>query len=113
VPPGVGRGLLDGLRWPWPRRRPATTPTTAVEAYLAALDDLERDRRLARATAESPAAHARRLRAAGDGSRDLELLAADYQLARFGAAPLTAAEERRAVGRWRRLRERIGRGAEG
>jgi hypothetical protein len=105
-PPGDGRGLLDGLHWPWTWRRRGATPTSAVEAYLATLDDLDRDRALARAAAESPAAHARRLRAAGDGSRDLDLLAADYQLARFGEVELSAPEERRAVRRWRRLRRR-------
>ena len=44
---------------------------------------------LARLSSETPAGHARRLRAADAGSIDLELLAADYQLVRFGAATLT------------------------
>jgi hypothetical protein len=105
-PPG-GRGWpFDGVRWPrvWPRR--TTAPTTAIEAYLATLADLDRRAALARSRAESPAAHARRLRATGEGSRDLDLLAADYELARFGGRALSAAEDRRAVGRWRRLRRR-------
>jgi len=41
----------------------------------------------------------------------VDLLAADYALARFGGTTLTRAEHRRALERWRRLRERIRRSA--
>ncbi|HVA85692.1 MAG TPA: DUF4129 domain-containing protein [Candidatus Saccharimonadales bacterium] len=95
------------LHLPWGGREPP--PTDAVEAYLAALADLERDPELGRRANESPARHARRLREAGSGSLEFELLAADYQLARFGGVPLTPGEQRRAIDRWRRLRGGLGR----
>ncbi|MHB8397830.1 MAG: hypothetical protein ACYDCI_02720 [Candidatus Limnocylindrales bacterium] len=84
------------------RRRPAT----ASEAYLALLDDLQRDGRAARRPTESPAAHARRLREQGRGSLSLDLLAADFELERYAAARLPVRELRRAIGRWRRARDR-------
>ena len=37
---GGGRRILGGLRWPWRSRSRAHVPTNAIEAYLAALDDL-------------------------------------------------------------------------
>jgi MoxR-like ATPase len=40
----------------------------------------------------------------------LDLLAADYELARFGGSRLTPAEHRRALGRWRRLSQDRARG---
>jgi hypothetical protein len=85
------------------RRRRSGPPTDAVGAYLAALDDLgthapERARR----QAESPHAHAARVRIDEIGG-----LQADYALARYGHRHLTDAEHRRAMGRWRRLRERL------
>ena len=85
------------------RRRPE--PTTASAAYLTLLDELARDEELARAAGETPAAHARRLRLAGHGSVGLELLAADYELERWAGRPLSPTENRRGVGRWRRLRD--------
>ena len=57
----------------------------------------------ARFEAETPAEHARRLRGRGLGGLGLALLAADYELARFGGVSLSPAEHRRAVSRWRRL----------
>lgn len=80
-------------------RRPR--PRTAGEAYLALLRDLEGHARLARAPAESPAHHARRLRTAGAGSLSLDFLAADFQLERYADAVLTPPEVRRAIRRWR------------
>jgi hypothetical protein len=94
------------LRLPWSPFRRSTAPTRAVEAYLATLDDLARDPDLARRASETPHAHARRLRGADSGGLALDLLAADYQLAAFGGATLSPAEDRRAVRRWRRIRER-------
>jgi hypothetical protein len=94
------------------------TPTTAEEAYLAALEALDRSPHTRREPGESPAAHAARLRSTVGGAPAdsggpprrppglaLDLLAADYELARFGGVPLSAAELRRAIGRWRRVRD--------
>ena len=85
------------------RRRPH--PADAVAAYRALLDDLDGRPPVAREPGETPAEHARRLRAAGHGGLGLDLLAADYGLVRFGGAALTAAETRRALGRAERLRQ--------
>jgi hypothetical protein len=92
--PGIG-----GLR----RRRRIGTPGDAVAAYLAALDDLAtHDAARARHEAESPHAHAARI-----AIPEVSTLQADYALARYGLRRLTDAEQRRAVRRWRRLRERL------
>lgn len=89
------------------RRAGTGGPTDAVAAYLAALDDLAaRDPARARREAESPHAHATRA-----GIADLGRLQADYSLARYGGRRLTDAEQRRAIGRWRRLRDRLRRGS--
>jgi hypothetical protein len=85
--------------------RPA--PTTAVQAYVALVDDLERHADVRRDSAETPAAHAARLRDLGRSGLPLDLLAADYALARYGGVDLPEREDRRAVGRWRLLRRRI------
>jgi hypothetical protein len=77
------------------RRRPS--PRTASQAYLAVLDRLESDERLRRGASESPAAHARRLRAIGAGRLSLDLLAADFELERYGGTTLPPAETRRAI----------------
>lgn len=84
------------------RRRPV--PTTAADAYLALVGDLVNRPAVRREPVETPAAHAERLRRSGRGSIALDLLAADYELARFGGIPVSPAEDRRAIGRWRRLR---------
>jgi hypothetical protein len=86
------------------RFRRRARPADAVAAYRALLDDLDGRRPVARDPGETPAEHARRLRAAGHGTLGLELLAADYGLARFGGLALTEAETRRAIGRADRLR---------
>jgi hypothetical protein len=85
--------------------RPA--PKTAVQAYVALVDDLERHSDVRRDPAETPAAHAARLRATGRSGLSLDLLAADYALARYGEVSLPDHEDRRAVGRWRALRRRL------
>jgi hypothetical protein len=96
-------------RWRFGRRpRGAPEPRDAVGAYLRLLGDIERRAGVRRNPAESPTAHAARLRDAGRADLGLDLLAADYALARFGGVSLSAAEDRRAIGRWRRLRRTLG-----
>jgi hypothetical protein len=82
-------------------------PRTAVEAYVALVGDLGRHDVVRREDAETPAAHAARIRATGRPTLSLDLLAADYALARYGGVALTAGEDRRAVARWRRLRRTL------
>ena len=82
-------------------------PTDAVAAYLATLRALEPYDDLRRAEGETPAGHAHRLHGTGVGSLELDLLAADFELARWGGRRISAAEDRRAVGRWERLRARL------
>jgi hypothetical protein len=43
------------------------------------------------------------------GTLELDLLAADFQLARWGGRRLSGAEDRRAIGRWERFRDRLAR----
>jgi hypothetical protein len=85
-----------------------TTAHDAVTAYRTLLAELEAHPDERRDPGETPAEHASRLRAAGRGGLALDLLAADYGLARFAGRELTPAEHRRAIGRWRLLRGRIG-----
>jgi hypothetical protein len=103
--PGVAwlRRLRNRLRGERTGRRPAS----AEAAYLATLDLLEPLRELRRLADETPAAHARRLHREGAGSLELDLLAADYQLSRWGARRLPARETGRAIGRWDRSSTRI------
>lgn len=90
---------ISGLR----RRRRTGPPRDAVAAYLAVLDDLAtHDEPHARRDAESPHAHAARI-----AIPEVSTLQADYALARYGLRRLTDAEQRRAVRRWRRLRDRL------
>ncbi len=86
-----------------PRRQPIA-PRDAATAYVAAVEDLRAVPELARGTDETPTSHVRRLRAAGRGLVPLELLAADYALARYAGRALSVAEDRRGLARWRRLR---------
>jgi hypothetical protein len=105
LPRSVLRPRLPALRLPR-RRRGSVRAEDAVTAYLATLDALHRaDEGMARFANETPAAHARRLRAGGDGGLTLDLLAADYQLARYAERRLSPAEHRRALSRWRRIRD--------
>lgn len=89
----------------WRRRR--TDPVDAVAAYLALVDDLADRAGVRREPAETPAEHARRLRDAGGSALGLDLLAADYALARFAGVTLSEREDRRAVARWRTLRRQL------
>ena len=98
----AGKPLRRRRRLPWTR-----PPRTAIEAYLALVEDLHDVPDIRRKAAETPSEHARRVRLdqlATDSGIGLELLAADYGLASYGARRLTAAETRRAIGRWRSLR---------
>jgi len=109
----IDRGIeSDALRPPRWRLglglRSGPEPRDAVDAYLRLLRDLESRPTVRREPAETPAAHAARLRTEGAADLSLDLLAADYALARFGGVELSAAEELRAVGRWRRLRRTLG-----
>lgn len=89
-------------------RRRRTEPVDAVTAYIALVDDLADTPGVRREPAETPAEHARRLRDAGESRLGLDLLAADYSLARFGGVTLSGREDRRAVARWRALRRQLG-----
>lgn len=99
----------DGLAPTGPRRffRRRPDPANAVQAYVALVADLERRGAIGRGPAETPARHAARLRSIGRADLSLDLLAADYGLARYGGVALTPIEDRRAVGRWRALRGRL------
>jgi hypothetical protein len=92
-------------RRPRLRRREAVD---AVSAYLALVDDLEARPDVCRAATETPSEHARRLRESGGSELGMDLLAADYALARFAGIMLSGREDRRAVARWRALRGRLG-----
>ena len=80
------------------------SPTAAT---LRALEPFEGQ---GRGPDETPAAHARRLHEAGVGTLELDLLAADFELARWGGRSISRAEHRRAIGRWDRLRGRLAQG---
>jgi uncharacterized protein DUF4129 len=106
---GEEREGVGPPRWRLGRRLgTGPEPDGAVEAYVRLLADLESRPTVRREAAETPTAHAARLRRDGRADLSLELLAADYALARFGGVRLTPAEDRRAVGRWRRLRRSLG-----
>jgi hypothetical protein len=106
---GEEREGVRAPRWRLGRRfGGGPEPAGAVDAYVRLLADLESRPAVRRQPAETPAAHAARLRAGGSADLSLDLLAADYALARFGGVELSATEERRAVGRWRQLRRRLG-----
>ena len=90
-----------------PRWRPRffhAPPADAASAYRSLVEDLHGRRTVGREPGETPREHASRLRAEGWGRLSLELLASDYALSRFAEAPLSPAEHRRAIRRWRRLR---------
>ena len=85
-------------------------PTGAAAAYVALMHDIDADPDVRRVPAETPAEHAARLRSDGRAPLSLDLLAADYALARYGGVDLPAREDVRAVSRWRTLRRRLSRG---
>ena len=92
------------------RQRPRGTPRDAISAYLTALDDLARHGRglLGRRDHETPRAHATRVLVTEPATDpQLARLQADYALARYAGRSLTPGEHRRAVRRWRRMRDRL------
>jgi hypothetical protein len=123
------------------RRRARGIPSTAADAYLQLVADLEDRPAVRRQPSETPAEHAGRLRRTGETGRStdaaggeaaggtgrvaprgeggpasalgLSLLAADYGLATFGRAKISPAETRRAIGRWKALRVALGRSPSG
>jgi hypothetical protein len=86
------------------RRTGRRNPTSAAEAYLALLDDLEDQETLARLPTETPRDHAHRVGEQGLELFPLALLAADYQLTTYARVDVTEQETARALARWRRLR---------
>jgi multisubunit Na+/H+ antiporter MnhC subunit len=92
-------------------RRPVARD--AAGAYRMLLEDLDGHPELRRQDGETPVEHAARLRAAGLGGLALELLAADYGLARFGGIAVTERETRRAIARARALARDLPRLLEG
>src|SRR3954468_22184189 len=82
-------------------------PGDAAAAYRALLADLADRNGVRREAWETPHEHAERLRRERQGALPLNLLAADYALAEFGAVELSPTENRRAIGRWRALRRRL------
>ena len=101
---GSGREAGGPRRPRLPFRR---SPADAVTAYRALMGDLDERPPVRRDPAETPAEHARRMRDRGFAGLSLDLLAADYALARFGDVPLTERENRRAIARWRGLRRQL------
>jgi hypothetical protein len=71
---------------------------------MALVRDLDDHPAVRRVAGETPAEHAARLRSAGPSPLSLDLLAADYALARYAGVELPPREDRRAVRRWRLLR---------
>lgn len=92
--------FVGGWRWRPRRRERHRPPVDAAGAYREALAALAADPSTRREPGESPAAHARRLRSDGTGGFALDLLAADYELDRFGGRSLSRGEHRRALARW-------------
>jgi hypothetical protein len=110
IDPGVPGERATFTRRGWAIGHRATgPPADASAAYVALLRDIDGREAVRRLAAESPAEHAGRLRAAGAGALGLDLLAADYELERFGERRLAPAETTRAIARWRRLRDVLGR----
>lgn len=98
-------GFSNLGRWRPARAHRAGPPVDAAGAYRAALTALATDPSTRRGHGETPIAHSRRLRGDGTGGLALDLLAADYQLTRFGGLSLSRGEERRAMSRWHEIRE--------
>ncbi len=95
--------------WRGRRLGRALAPVDAATAYEALIADLADRPVVRREPAETPAEHARRLRTNGTSDLRLDLLAADYALARFAGVTLSTREDRRALNRWRSLRRLLGR----
>ncbi len=90
--------------WRVRRRSRRGQSDPVIEAYVRVLEHLETNPELRRASQESPRVHARRV-----GPRAgwrLGLLAADFELARYGGRDVSPAERGRAADRGRWLRRR-------
>ena len=105
----IDEGPRKSPKRPGRRRWTRQHPADAAAAYVALVHDLQPHPLVSRGPAETPAEHARRLREDGHAGLSMELLAADYALARYGAVALNPAEQRRAIARWRRLRLELAR----
>ena len=81
--------------------------TDAAAAYLQVLAEMEHHPDLRRHPVESPSLHARRIRGMGLPDTALGLLAADFELARYGDRPLSRSETLRGLSRARRLHEEM------
>ena len=92
-----------------PRRRRRVRPTTATGAYEGVIAALAEDASRAKATGETPRAHARRLRRALLADARLGLLAADFEIEHYASRALSKAETRRALRRGRAIERRAGR----
>jgi hypothetical protein len=104
----IDRGGAGPPRRLWHvRRRARRTPGDAVAAYRALIEDLDRHADLRRRPDETPSEHAGRLRRTARTGLSLDLIAADYVLARYGGVDLSPVEHRRAVQRWNNLRRRL------
>ncbi|HEY2916532.1 MAG TPA: DUF4129 domain-containing protein [Candidatus Limnocylindrales bacterium] len=105
----IDAGIDEAVRPPHRRwRLPVqAAPGGAAAAYRALLHDLRDRPTVARRLGETPREHARRLHGDGWGRLGLDLLAADYALERFAGMTLSAGEDRRGIGRWRRLRSEL------
>jgi hypothetical protein len=101
---GPGLGWLRRARARLFGHRPEGRPASAEAAYVATLKLLEPLHGLRRLPHETPLAHANRIRRDGAGTLELDLLAADYELSRWGARTLSGRETRRAISRWERSR---------
>ncbi|MGH2465032.1 MAG: hypothetical protein ACRDGI_06190 [Candidatus Limnocylindrales bacterium] len=104
---GPGLGWLRRARARLFGERAPGRPGSAEAAYVATLGLLEPSRDLRRLPQETPQAHAQRVREAGSGTLALDLLAADYELSRWGARALPVRETQRAISRWDRSRSWI------
>lgn len=93
--------------WRMPRLGPRHlgAPGDAEAAYLRLLEDYDDDPVLRRNPGETPSEHVARLRQSVGPNLPRDLLAADFELVRFGGMDLGKRENRRAIDRWRRLRE--------
>jgi hypothetical protein len=91
-----------------PRKRRKASPHDVVGAYVAAVEELEKDPDYARRDSETPAQHATRLRRKGiEIAPDLGRLAAGYQLARYAERPINPFENLRAISRLQRIKRAI------
>jgi hypothetical protein len=102
-PAGLDTRSIDhgpaGAARPRRSRSGRTLPKDAVAAYVALDAELRTRAAVARLPGETPTEHAHRLRGEGSGALGLDLLAADYAIARDAGRTLTpAAPQRRS---WR------------